>query len=95
MAEVKGWGRPFDDLIDLPDRRQSATLREAATYITALPKAVHDTPEWQAPTEALLLVAERGGPVMFARIGGHAGAEAGHRAAGQRRRRAKRYRVNG
>ncbi|BAR62035.1 hypothetical protein NK6_8891 [Bradyrhizobium diazoefficiens] len=70
MAEVKGWGRPFDDLIDLPDRRQSATLREAATYITALPKAVHDTPEWQAPTEALLLVAERGGPVMFARIGG-------------------------
>lgn len=33
-----------------------------------LPKAAHDTPEWQAAMEALLLVAD-GGPTMFARIG--------------------------
>jgi hypothetical protein len=33
------------------------------------PKAQHDAPEWQAAMEALLLVAELGGPTMFARIG--------------------------
>ncbi|WP_334260393.1 hypothetical protein FJN17_34655 [Bradyrhizobium symbiodeficiens] len=43
---------------------------------------MHDALEWQAAMEALLLVAERGGPVMFARIGmmlalnGGTGAEA-------------------
>src|SRR5450432_3142047 len=34
-----------------------------------LPKAEHDTQEWQAAMEALLLVAEYDGPTMFARIG--------------------------
>ena len=38
-------------------------------YITRLPKAENDAPEWQAAMEALLLVAELGGPTMFARIG--------------------------
>jgi hypothetical protein len=33
------------------------------------PKAAHDAEEWQAPMEALLLVAEHDGPTMFARIG--------------------------
>jgi hypothetical protein len=46
-----------------------ATLRDAALYITELPKAEHDAAEWQAAMEALLLVAESGGPTMFARIG--------------------------
>jgi hypothetical protein len=32
-------------------------------------EAEHDAPEWQAAMEALLLVAETGGPTMFARIG--------------------------
>jgi hypothetical protein len=45
------------------------TLRDAGTYIAKLPQAVHDRPEWQAAMEALLLVVERDGPVMFARIG--------------------------
>jgi len=36
---------------------------------TKLPKAEHDTAPWQAAMEALLLVAELGGPTMFARIG--------------------------
>jgi hypothetical protein len=43
--------------------------RHAALYITTLPKAEHDATEWQAAMEALLLVAELGGPTMFARIG--------------------------
>ncbi|WOH64128.1 hypothetical protein [Bradyrhizobium sp. BWA-3-5] len=34
-----------------------------------LPKAEHSAPEWQAATEALILVAESGGPTMLARIG--------------------------
>jgi hypothetical protein len=45
------------------------TLRDAANYITKLPKAEHEAEEWQAAMEALLLVAEQNGPTMFARIG--------------------------
>jgi hypothetical protein len=33
------------------------TLRDAATFITKLPKAEHDADEWQAAMQALLLVA--------------------------------------
>jgi hypothetical protein len=61
----KGWHRAFDDPIPLPGRK----LHDAETYITKLPKAEHDAEEWQAAMEALLLVAERDGPTMFARIG--------------------------
>jgi hypothetical protein len=35
----------------------------------ALPKKEADTAEWQAAIESLMLVAELGGPTMFARIG--------------------------
>jgi hypothetical protein len=65
----KGWHRTFDDPIPLPDGRELVTLHDAATYITKLPKREHDAPEWQAAIEALMLVAERGGPTMLARIG--------------------------
>jgi hypothetical protein len=34
-----------------------------------LPKAEHDLPEWQAAGECLILVAEKNGPTMMARIG--------------------------
>jgi hypothetical protein len=53
----------------LPNARKPITLRDAALYITKLPKAAHDREEWQAAMEALLLFAESGGPTMFARIG--------------------------
>lgn len=95
MAEVKGWGRPFDDPISLPDGRRLVTLRDAASYVMTLPKAVHDAPEWQAAMEALLLVAERGGPTMFARIGMKRALNAGKAAPGVRRKRARAYRVVG
>jgi hypothetical protein len=49
--------------------RKLVTLRDAALYITKLPKAEHDAVEWLAAMEALLLVAEPDGPTMFARIG--------------------------
>ena len=63
------WDQTFFDPIVLPDGKKLITLRDAAEYITELPKAEHDSPEWQAAMEALLLVAEDSGPPMFARIG--------------------------
>jgi hypothetical protein len=64
------WDQEFFDPIILPGRKQPLrTLRDAAQYITKLPKAEHDADEWQAAMEALLLVAELDGPPMFARIG--------------------------
>jgi hypothetical protein len=63
------WDQPFFDPIELPTGKKLVTLRDAALYITQLPKAEHDAAEWQAAMEALLLVAESGGPTMFARIG--------------------------
>lgn len=63
------WDQRFFDPIELPSGRKLVTLRDAELYITKLPKADHDAHEWQAAMEALLLVAELGGPTMFARIG--------------------------
>jgi hypothetical protein len=50
-------------------RLETAALRDAALYITKLPKSEHDAEEWQAAMGALLLGAEHDGPTMFARIG--------------------------
>jgi hypothetical protein len=63
------WSAPFDEPIELPKGRKLVTLKDAAAYIMKLPKAEHSTPEWQAAMEALILVADLGGPTMFARIG--------------------------
>ena len=64
------WDQEFFDPIILPGRKQPLrALRDAAQYITKLPKAEHDADEWQAAMEALLLVAELDGPPLFARIG--------------------------
>jgi hypothetical protein len=64
------WDQEFFDPIILPGRKQPPrTLRDAAQYITKLPKAEQDADEWQAAMEALLLVAEHDGPPLFARIG--------------------------
>ena len=62
------WFKRFYDPIVLPDGRELLTLHDAAEYITALPKAEHDAADWQVAMEALLLVAERDGPEMLARI---------------------------
>jgi hypothetical protein len=63
------WSREFDEPILLPEGRTLATLRDAGEHIAALPKKEHDAPEWQAAMQALILVAESGGPTMLARIG--------------------------
>jgi hypothetical protein len=43
-------------------------LRDAGVYILALPPPQAEREHWQAAMEALILVAERGGPTMLARI---------------------------
>jgi hypothetical protein len=63
------WDQTFFDPVILPGRKPLLALRDAALYITKLPKSEHDAAEWQAAMQALLLVAEHGGPTMFARIG--------------------------
>jgi hypothetical protein len=72
-----------------------ATLRDAATYIAALPKAEQQAAPWQLAAEMLLLVAEDGGDTMMPRI---AMLKALHRheprsESIQRRKRAKAYRI--
>ena len=62
------WSTPFDDPIILPDGRKLLTLKDAANYITKLPKKESDLPEWQAAIEVLMLCS-RGGHAMLARIG--------------------------
>lgn len=63
------WSARLDDPIALPDGGELTSLLDAGNYITALPPKIQRRPEWQAAAEALLLVAERGGPTMLARIG--------------------------
>src|SRR3981189_1013219 len=55
--------------IPLPGGRQLVTLEDAAGYIMKLPKAEQNLGEWQAAIECLILVAEKNGPTMMARIG--------------------------
>jgi hypothetical protein len=63
------WDQTFFDPIVLPSGKKLVTLRDAAEYITELPKAEHNADERQAVMQALLLVAEHDGPTMLARIG--------------------------
>jgi hypothetical protein len=65
----KGWSRRFDEPIPLPRGCQLVTLKDAGNYITKLPKAEHEAPEWQAAMQCLIPVAEKNGPTMMARIG--------------------------
>jgi hypothetical protein len=69
MVEFVSWDQRFFAPIIFPGRKPLVTLRDAALYITKLPKAEHDAEERQAAMQALLLVAEHDGPTMFARIG--------------------------
>jgi hypothetical protein len=66
---AKGWSKLFEDPVPLPNGRQLVTLKDAADYITRLPKAEHESPQWQAAIEALIMAAEGRGPLMHARVG--------------------------
>ena len=53
------WSTPFEDPIPLPGGEKLVTLRDAADYITSLPKKESDLPEWQTAIEVLMLVSRR------------------------------------
>jgi hypothetical protein len=50
---------------------QLFTLLDAGSYITKLPKAEHEAPDWQAAMEALILVATLGRPATPAGYHSH------------------------
>lgn len=64
-----GSSAKFDEPIALPDGHKLVTLQDAGEFITTMPAATQARAEWQAATEALILVAESGGPTMLAHIG--------------------------
>jgi hypothetical protein len=63
------WSDRFDDPIPLPDGGQLVTLRDAATYITKLPKAAQHRQHWQMATRCLIGAAEGRDFLMHAHIG--------------------------
>jgi hypothetical protein len=52
----------------LSGRKPLVTLRDAALYVTKLPKAEQRASQWQAVAEVLMLVGEHGGDPMMAHI---------------------------
>ncbi len=46
--EFVSWDQRFFDPIMVPGRKPLVTLRDAALFITKLPKAEHDAEKWQA-----------------------------------------------
>src|SRR5258708_13071652 len=65
-GEFVSWDHRFFDPITMPGRKPLITLRDAALYITKLPKAEHDAEACQAPRQAPLLVPGNYWPTLFA-----------------------------
>ena len=63
------WASSFPEPLITPNGERLVTLRDAGAYITALPKAQHDAPQWQTAIHCLIEAADKGGPVEFARLG--------------------------
>ena len=63
------WDFRFTASISAPGSKPLATLRDAATFITALPAATQQEQAWQNAVHVLLQAAYHGGPVEFARLG--------------------------
>lgn len=56
----------FSAPIATPGGKSLVTLRDAATYITALPSATQHEHAWQNAVHAVLQEADHGGPIEFA-----------------------------
>jgi hypothetical protein len=55
---LESWDRRFLNQSPCRKENRAVTLRDAANYITKLPKAEHEAPDWRAAMEGLLLVVE-------------------------------------
>jgi hypothetical protein len=58
------WHLEFNEPIPLPRRKPLVTLRDAALYITKLPKAE----QWRPAAILLKLIGEKGGCMLLARM---------------------------
>jgi hypothetical protein len=67
IREMKGWNRPFEDPILLPDGRKLIEERGRPHYGAAEGRA--DARKWQTAISCLIMAAEGRGPLMHARIG--------------------------
>jgi hypothetical protein len=62
------WSSHFHASIGPPKGKPLVTLKDAADYIMALPKKVHDAPHWQLAMAQLIDAAEGRNFIMHARI---------------------------
>ena len=62
------WNLRFRDPIPVPNGKPLVTLRDAGAYVAALPAKTHAERPWQTAMECLLLAADKGGPIEFARL---------------------------
>jgi hypothetical protein len=62
------WSNPFDDPVPLPNGRRLLTLKDAADYITKLPKAEQNLEHWQTAIHCLIGAAEGRDFLMHARV---------------------------
>jgi hypothetical protein len=69
IAPLPDWSRRFDSPVPVQSRAPLRTLKDAAQFILALPKAEQQGTAWQVAAEVLKMTAEKGGPTMMARIG--------------------------
>lgn len=65
------WDLTFPEPIPLPRGKLLVTLRDAGAYVAALSANQHDSAVWQTAIDCLLLAADHGGPVEFARLAMH------------------------
>jgi hypothetical protein len=63
------WERPFPQPVPLPEGPPAQTLRDAASYIRALPQSERDSQEWRLAVQMLIDAAEDRGPILFAHMG--------------------------
>src|SRR5712675_1838564 len=69
-AELKGWQRKFEELIELPDGRKLKTLAEAMAWLAKeIPKSEHKMEKVQNAAHLVTRAAEHGGPMIFAQMG--------------------------
>jgi hypothetical protein len=63
------WSRRFDVAVVLSDGKRLETLHDARRYLLSLPKSRHEHSDVTNAIEALLMAAERRGPLTHANAG--------------------------
>jgi hypothetical protein len=74
------WDLEFYEPISLPRRKPLITLRDAAIYITSLPRSERGAEHWRPAAVLLKLIGENGGCVVLARLAVQYGLRGGVRA---------------